>query len=39
MLSISSTVFDVVEEAIYLMLNETILNYEYDAVSKSINLK
>jgi len=31
--------FDVVEEAIYLMLNETILNYKYDVVSKSINLK
>jgi len=31
--------FDVVEEAIYLMLNETILNYEYDVENRKISLK
>ncbi len=31
--------FEVVEEAIYLMLNETIVNYEYDVINKKINLK
>ena len=31
--------FDVIEETIQLILNENIVNYEYDPVSKKIKLK
>lgn len=31
--------FDVIEEVIHLILNESILNYEYDVTSKKIKLK
>lgn len=31
--------FDVIEEVIYLILNETIVNYKYDVVSGKIELK
>ena len=31
--------FDVIEEVIHLILNESIVNYEYDAVNKKVSLK
>lgn len=31
--------FDVIEEVIHLILNEKIVNYEYDVVNKKVNLK
>lgn len=31
--------FDVIEEVIHLILNESIVNYEYDVISKKIKLK
>ncbi|MFA6628632.1 MAG: GIY-YIG nuclease family protein [Sulfuricurvum sp.] len=31
--------FDVIEEVIHLILNESIMNYEYDVISKKIKLK
>tara|TARA_R110002049_G_scaffold61447_3_gene163683 strand:- start:4013 stop:4537 length:525 start_codon:yes stop_codon:yes gene_type:complete len=31
--------FDVIEEAIQLILNENIVNYEYDAINKRLKLK
>ncbi len=31
--------FDVIEDVIHLILNESIVNYEYDAVNKKVSLK